>query len=132
MSNVNNPQLEKLKAEYQDLILNNDLPDYLRQEVALLFFLLGKEKNTFLWDKDDNYFRLRAMGDEVIEVYSLAEILGMDVQTADGDTEDILTLYFSRSALYPHNKVCDLLTEMINTAFPEDPIQHPKVLAHHD
>lgn len=132
MSNTNNPQLEKLKAEYQELILDKELPYYLRQEVALLFFLLDKEKNTFSWDKDGSHLQLRAAGDVVVDMYALAEILGMDVQTADGDTDLIFTLYSSRITHYPHNKVCDLLTEMINTAFPEAPIQHPKHLTSYD
>ena len=132
MSNANNPQLEKLKAEYQELILNDELPWYLRQEIALLFFLLDKEKNTFSWDKDGSYLQLRAAGNVVVDMYALAEILGMDVQTAYGDTDLIFTLHSSKDTYYPHNKVCDLLTEMINTAFPEDPIQHPKHLASYD
>lgn len=132
MSNANKPQLEKLKAEYQELILDDELPWYLRQEVALLFFLLDKEKNTFFWDKDGSYLRLRAAGDAVIDMYALGEILGMDIQTADGDREEMFTLYATRATYYPYNKVCDLLTEMINTAFPEAPVQHPKHLASYD
>lgn len=132
MSNANNPQLEKLKAEYQELIINDELPWYLRQEIALLFFLLDKEKNTFSWDKDGSYLHLRAAGEAVNEMYSLAEILGIEISTAFVDTEEMFTVYTTRNTYYPHNKVCDLLTEMINTAFPEDPVQHPKHLASYD
>ena len=128
MSNANKPQLEKLKAEYQELILDEELPCYLRQEVALFFFLLDKEKNTFFWEKDGVFFKLRAKGGAVIEMYALAELLGMDIQTADGDTEEKFTVYATRTTYYHYNNVCDLLTEMINTAFPEAPIQHPKHL----
>ena len=132
MSNTNNPQLEKLKAEYQELILDKELPYYLRQEVALLFFLLDKEKNTFFWDKDGNYLQLIAKGSAVTEMYALAEILGMEIQTADVDTEEKFTVYSTRTTYYPYNNVCDLLTEMINIAFPEAPIQHLKHLASYD
>ena len=132
MSNANDPQLEKLKAEYQKLILDDELPCYLRQEIALLFFLLDKEKNTLFWEKDGSFLQLRAEGDAVSEMYALADLLGMEVQTADGDKEHTFTLYSLRTTYYPYNKVCDLLTEMINTAFPEAPIQHPKHLASYD
>ena len=132
MSNTNNPQLEKLKAEYQKFILAVDLPCYLRQEVALLFFLLGKEKNTFFWDRDGNYLQLIAKGSAVTEMYALAEILGMDIQTAYTDTKEKFTVYATRTTYYPYDNVCDLLTEMINTAFPEDPIQHLKHLTSYD
>ena len=129
MSNANNPQLEKLKIAYQELILNSGLPSYLHQEVALLFFLLDKEKNTLFWDKDGSYIQLIAEGDAVTDMYSLAEILGMDIQIADMDTEEKFTVYSTNVTYHPHNKLFDLLTEMINTAFPEAPIQHPKTFA---
>lgn len=132
MANTNNTQLEKLKDEYQKLILDDELPWYLRQEIALLFLLLDKGENTFFWDKDGDYLQLIAEGYAVTELYALADLLGMDVQTADDDSEERFTVYTTRGSHYLDIKVCDLLTEMINAAFPEAPIQQPNHLTSYD